>query len=403
MQGLVQVSRGLAAALALQLGAAMAQAETDVERGEYLTRAADCVSCHTDTGGEDFAGGLAMKTPFGTIFTPNITPDDGTGIGKMTADQFYRVMHEGVGRHGEYLYPVMPFTFYTRMTREDVDAIYAYLRTVPPVTRRNRGVAFHFPFDIRATMLGWRELYFYPGTYQPDPSKSDAWNRGAYLVEGAGHCAACHSPRNVFGGIEKDRMFTGAEVDDWFALNLTDDLRSGLGAWSVDEIVTFLKTGYSKQKGVSAFGPMEEVVHNSLQYLTDDDLRAIAAYLHSIPARATSAAALSYTEPNRVEGAKVYLENCAMCHQPKGTGVPGAFPKLAGNPVVTAADPADLVTVIMKGIPGRGSFPAMPGFAERLGNGKVAAVVNYIRTSWGNDAAPGVTIDQVEQWRLASR
>lgn len=392
--------RVLAASLAFWLFPGTVPAETEVERGEYLTRAGDCVSCHTDTGGKPFAGGLAMNTPFGIIFTPNITPDEKTGIGAMTADQFHGVMHDGIGRNGEYLYPVMPFTFYTKMTREDVDAVYAYLRTVEPIERKNRGVALHFPFDIRTTMIGWRELFFDPGTYEPDSSKSDAWNRGAYLVEGPGHCGACHSPRDVFGAIEKNRRFTGADVDDWFALNLTADLRSGLGTWSVDEIVGFLKTGYSKKKGVSAFGPMEEVVHNSLEYLKNEDLEAIAVYLRSIPALATSSAALSYAEPRRREGARVYLERCAMCHQPKGAGIAGTFPRLAGNPVVNAADPADLLTVVMQGIPGRGKFPAMPAFAHTLGNGKVAAVLNYIRTSWGNSADANVTIDRVEQWRI---
>lgn len=395
--------RRLAFVLGLQLLAGMANAETAVERGEYLARAGDCISCHTDSNGQDFAGGLAMNTPFGVIYTPNITPDKETGIGGMTADAFYRTLHEGIGGHGEYLYPVMPFTFYTKMTREDVDAIHAYLGTIEPVRRKNRGTSFRFPFDIRMSMLGWRELFFDAGTYRPDPKQSDAWNRGAYLVEGPGHCGACHSPRNVFGAIEKDRAFTGAAVDDWFALNLTGDLRSGLGTWTVDEIVGFLKSGATKRKGVSAFGPMEEVVHNSLEYLTENDLRAIATYLHSIPALATRSAALSYAEPRRREGARVYLDNCAMCHQPKGTGVPGVFPRLAGSPVVEAQNPADMVTVVMQGIKSRGSFPAMPPFADKLGNGEVAAVLNYVRTSWGNQASPSVTMDQVEKWRIDAR
>ena len=344
-------------------------AEDHVTRGEYLARAGDCISCHTDDGDTPYAGGLPMHTPFGTIYSPNITPDTETGIGTMTADEFYRVMHEGIGRHGEYLYPVMPFTFYTKITREDVDAIYAYLQSLEPVHKENRGLALHFPFDIRMSMLGWRELFFDPGTYESNTRKSEQWNRGAYLVEGLGHCGACHSPRNVLGAIEENRALTGARVDDWFALNLTGDLRTGLGSWNVDEITEFLETGASRSRGTTALGPMREVVHNSLTYLEKDDIEAMAIYLHALPPHATSAAALSYDDPHRREGARLYLDNCAMCHQPKGTGLPGVFPRLAGNAVVTANDPENLITVVMSGIPGRGNYPTMPAFASTVGNG----------------------------------
>ncbi len=245
------------ALLLLMFGAVAWTAQDDVKRGEYLARAGDCISCHSADTGTPYAGGLPMHTPFGIIYTPNITPDKETGIGTMTADEFYRVMHEGIGQHGEYLYPVMPFTFYTKMTRKDVDAIYAYLQSLAPVSKKNRGLALHFPFDIRMSMLGWRELFFRPGIYEPDTRKSKEWNRGAYLVEGPGHCGACHSPRNVFGAIEKTRAFTGARIDDWFALNLSNDLRSGLGSWNVDEIAEVLETGASRRKGVTALGPMQ--------------------------------------------------------------------------------------------------------------------------------------------------
>jgi mono/diheme cytochrome c family protein len=385
------------------LGAIAWAAEGDVKRGEYLARAGDCISCHSNGAGAPFTGGLPMQTPFGIIYTPNITPDKETGIGTMTADEFYRVMHEGVGQHGEYLYPVMPFSFYTKMTRKDVDAIHAYLQSLEPVSKKNRGNALHFPFDIRMSMLGWRELFFEPGTFEPDTRKSKQWNRGAYLVEGPGHCGACHSPRNVFGAIEKDRSFTGARIDDWFALNLTSDLRSGLGSWDVDEIADFLKTGTSRRKGVTALGPMQEVVHNSLQYLEEDDVQAIAVYIHALPTHATNVAALSSGDPHRREGARLYLDNCAMCHQPKGTGMSGVFPKLAGNAVVTASDPANLITVVMSGIPGRGNFVAMPSFSDKLSDDELIALMNYVRTSWGNATAPGVSAQMIRNWRVEHR
>lgn len=391
------------ALLLLMLGAITWAAEGDVKRGEYLARAGDCISCHSNGADAPFTGGLPMHTPFGIIYTPNITPDEETGIGTMTADEFYRVMHEGVGRHGEYLYPVMPFTFYTKMTRKDVNAIHAYLQSLEPVSKKNRGNALHFPFDIRMSMLGWRELFFEPGTFEPDTRKSKQWNRGAYLVEGPGHCGACHSPRNVFGAIEKDRTFTGARIDDWFALNLTNDLHSGLGSWNVDEIADFLKTGTSRRKGVAALGPMQEVVHNSLRYLEEDDVEAIAVYIHALPAHATNSAALSSGDPHRREGARLYLDNCAMCHQPKGTGMSGVFPKLAGNAVVTASDPANLITVVMSGIPGRGNFVAMPSFSRKLSDDELIALMNYVRTSWGNASAPGISAQMIRNWRVEHR
>ncbi len=391
------------ALLLLMFGAVAWTAEDDVKRGEYLTRAGDCISCHTDATGTPYAGGLPIHTPFGTIYTPNITPDEKTGIGNMTADEFYRVMHEGIGQHGEYLYPVMPFSFYTKVTRKDVDAIYTYLQSLEPVSKKNRGLALHFPFDIRMSMLGWRELFFDPGTYEPDTRKTKVWNRGAYLVEGPGHCGACHSPRNIFGAIEKNRAFTGAHIDDWFALNLTTDLRSGLGSWNVDEIADFLKTGASRRKGVTALGPMQEVVHNSLQYLEKDDIKAIAIYIHTLPAHATSAAALAYDDPHRREGARLYLDNCAMCHQPKGAGMPGVFPKLAGNAVVTTSDPANLIAVVMSGIPGRGNYVAMPSFANKLSDDELIALMNYVRSSWGNASAPEVSAQMIRNWRVEHR
>jgi mono/diheme cytochrome c family protein len=336
------------------------QGQDAVERGAYLAAAGDCLSCHTAPGGQPFAGGLRMETPFGALITPNITPDDATGLGRWTADEFYRAMHDGVGRNGQDLYPVMPYTFYTKVTREDVDAIWAWLRTVPPVHNQVDVDQLLFPFDIRLTQLFWRELYFTPGTYVADPRQSTEWNRGAYLVEGLGHCGACHSPRDALGGIEQGERLTGAKIDHWFALNLTSDLRTGLGDWSVEQVVDYLRAGAAKGK-TTALGPMAEVVHNSLGKLTSEDLRAMAVYLKSVPAQATPTAPPLAGRP---PGAGVlYVQNCAGCHQAKGTGVPGTFPPLAGNPVVTAPDPTDALSVILGGVPSRGGYRAMPAFA----------------------------------------
>jgi mono/diheme cytochrome c family protein len=376
-----------------------AAALTDqTKRGEYLARAGDCFSCHTKPGGQPFAGGLRMDTPFGVLITPNITPDEETGIGQWTADDLYRAMHLGVNKAGQDLYPVMPYTFFTKVTREDVDDIYAYLRTVKPVSNRIDVNRLRFPFDIRLTQMAWRELYFTEGTFAPDPKKSAQWNRGAYLVEGLGHCGACHSPRTVLGGIKRGEQLTGARVDHWFALNLTGDLRRGIGKFSDTQLVAFLKRGAVKGK-TTAVGPMREVVHNSLSYLTDDDLMAIAVYLKSQPARGKPSPAVSSFKPND-KAARLYLDHCAPCHQAKGVGMPGAIPPLAGNPVVLAPDPSDVLSVVLGGVPARGGYMAMPSFAS-LRNDDIASIANYVRTSWGNTASQPVRADNVQAIRAA--
>ncbi|MGV3634040.1 MAG: c-type cytochrome [Pseudorhodoplanes sp.] len=377
---------------------AFAAPSEQAKRGEYLARAGDCFSCHTTPGGQPFAGGLRMDTPFGALVTPNITPDNETGIGRWTADDLYRAMHLGVNKAGQDLYPVMPYTFFTKVTRADVDDIYAFLRTVKPVVNRVDVNQLRFPFDIRLTQMAWRELYFTEGTFVPDPTKSAQWNRGAYLVEGLGHCGACHSPRTILGGIKRGEQLTGAHVDHWFALNLTNDLRRGIGKFSDKQLVAFLKRGAVKGK-TTAVGPMREVVHNSLSYLTDDDLLAIAVYLKSQPARGTPSPAASSYKPGS-KAAHLYLDHCAPCHQAKGIGMPGAIPPLAGNPVVLAPDPSDVLSVVLGGVPARGAYMAMPSFAS-LGNDDIASLANYVRTSWGNTASQPVRAETVQAIRTA--
>ncbi len=373
---------------------------TQVQRGEYLARAGDCVSCHTGPGGEPFAGGTRIDTPFGYMLAPNITPDPETGIGKCSFDDFYRAVHDGVNKQGQDMYPTMPYDFYTKVTHEDVEAIYAYLKTVKPVKNAIDINHLHFPFDQRWSMSVWRELYFTPGAYKPNPAQSAAWNRGGYLVEGLGHCSDCHSPRNLLGGIEKTKDFTGAMIDGWFALDLTSDISTGLGDWTVDDIATYLKTGSYKDK-TTTLGPMAEVVRNSMSYMTDADLKAIAEYLKSIPPDSRLRTGVKKPDPTKAQGAQLYLDNCVGCHQSFGRGLPGIFPPLAGNGVVIAPSPDNILKVVLGGIPAQNGFVAMPPFAPRLSDQQVADLANYVRTSWGNSAAPNATAANVAKLRAA--
>jgi mono/diheme cytochrome c family protein len=391
------IARAAAAALGLAL-AIGAGAQTLVERGEYLARAGDCISCHTAPGGQPFAGGLRIDTPFGYMLSPNITPDADTGIGRWSSDDFHRALHHGVNKRGQDMYPTMPYDFYTKVTREDVDAIYAYLRTVKPVRNAVDVNHLDFPFNVRMGMAVWRELYFREGTFRPDLSKSAAWNRGAYLVEGLGHCSDCHSPRNLMGGIEKSKAMSGALIDGWFALDLTSDISTGLGDWSAQELATYFKTGAAKGK-TTTLGPMAEVIRNSLSYLTDADRLAMAEYLKSLPPDSTIRTGRVAPDPTTMRGAQLYTDNCSGCHQSRGRGLPGVFPPLAGNPVVVAQDPNDILKVVDRGIRARNGYIAMPAFNTQLTDQQVAEIANYVRTSWGNRAAPNATSEMVAKLR----
>jgi mono/diheme cytochrome c family protein len=361
-----------------------------VEKGQYLARLADCMACHTRASGTPFAGGLEMTTPFGSLSTPNITPDPDTGIGNWSDEEFDRAVTDGIGRHGEYLYPVMPFTSYTKMTRSDVMAIKAYLFSQKPVYAPRAPNHMTFPFDIRSTLAVWRELYFHPGVYRPDPKRSAAWNRGAYIVEGPGHCGECHSPRNILGGTETSQSLSGGQLGNWLAPNISSDPRWGLGDWSVKDIATFLKTGSQKSEGV-AFGPMAEVVHDSLRYATTADLTAVAEFLKSGPERVPSPAEQLASRSDLQHGQKIYVSNCAQCHQDKGRGIPGVVPNLAANAAVNSARPNDMIDAVLNGLQGTGNYGAMPSFAGALGDQDVADVVNYVRSGWGNEAPTNAT------------
>ncbi|NGZ85413.1 c-type cytochrome [Duganella aceris] len=378
-----------------------------IKNGEYLARAGDCVACHTVPNGPVFAGGRAMATPFGNLYVPNITPDDDTGIGLWTADEFYRMMHTGVSRDGKLLYPAMPFASYTQVTRADSDAIFAYLMSMPPIKQKNREHELRFPFNNRELLIGWRTLYFKEGEFKADPAQTVEWNRGAYLVKGLGHCAMCHTAVNALGGSSESKAFEGGMIpnQNWYAPSLTSNREAGLGEWEIAEIADLLQVGVSHRGTV--YGPMAEVVYNSLQYMTDVDAKAMAVYLKGLPQKdgaplPTSQARLVNPEVMEV-GRKVYVAQCAMCHGAEGKGQPPSFPMLAGNRSITMATPVNPIRMVLNGgyPPGTQKNPrphGMPPFSHILDDEQVAAVVTYIRVAWGNSGTP-VTPTQVNDLR----
>ncbi len=379
-----------------------------VSRGRYLALAGDCIGCHQARGGEPYAGGLAVPTIFGGIYSSNITPDRETGIGAWTADDFWQALHEGKGRDGEYLYPAFPYPNYTRITRSDADALFAYLMSLPPVRREATPNTLRFPFSLRPLVLFWRLLYFREGVFEPEPGHDATWNRGAYLASGLGHCVACHSPRNFLGGTPRSKELSGGliAVQDWYAPSLTSDAVAGLGTWTVDEVAELLKRGVTDRYAV--FGPMAEVVHDSTQHLDDADLRAMAVYLKSLPAQSSDdAPPVETTRAMRVEsmerGARVYAEQCIDCHRPAGEGVPHAYPALARNPGVIMSSTINAIRMVLNGgfPPGTDGNPrpyGMPPFAQRLNDDDIAAVLTYVRANWGNEA-PAVAPADVQRYR----
>jgi mono/diheme cytochrome c family protein len=366
-----------------------------------MERLSDCMACHTQPGGTPFAGGREIGTPFGSLTSPNITPDKDTGIGSWSDDDFYRALHDGTGKHGEYLYPVMPYTSYTRMTREDVLAVKAYLFTLKPVFSPPVENGLYFPFNIRAGLFVWRELYFRPGTYSDNPNHSADWNRGAYIVEGPGHCGECHSPRNILGATEQSASLSGGVVQQWLAPNISSDPLDGIGAKSLPDIETFLKSGADRAMGV-AFGPMSEVVHDSLRYATAADIHSIAVYLKEGPDRGGPAPANAASTAQLRAGQSVYLKNCAQCHQDNGRGISGAVPNLAGNAAIKMERPNDMIVAILQGLQGTGGYGQMPSFAGALSDQDIADVANYVRTSWGDRAPANVTPAMVASVRSVS-
>jgi mono/diheme cytochrome c family protein len=378
-----------------------------INRGEYLARAGDCVACHTEPTGKPFAGGRAMPTPFGNIYVPNITPDDETGIGLWTADDFYRMMHTGISRDGSLLYPAMPFASYTKVTREDCDAIFAYLQSIAPVKQKNRPHELRFPYNKRELLAGWRALYFREGEYEPVAGQSAQWNRGAYLVQGLGHCSMCHTQVNALGGSSESKAFEGGMIpnQNWYAPSLTSNREAGLGDWSLREIMDVLQVGISARG--TTYGPMAEVVYNSLQYMTDEDTEAMAVYLKGLPQRDAEPpppSSARLVQPSVMEaGRRTYEKQCAVCHGDEGKGFPPSLPPLAGNQSITMASPVNSIRMVLNGgyAPGTRKNPrphGMPPFAHILDDEQAAAVVTYIRVAWNNTGTP-VTPAQVNELR----
>lgn len=362
-----------------------------IERGRYLTVLGDCAACHTVPGGPPLAGGVAIETPFGKLVGANITPDAETGVGRYSEEDFQRVMAEGLGKGGYHLYGAMPFTAYTKVSKEDNSAIWAYLQTVEPVHHAVETNQLPFPFNVRTSLYAWNILNFTPGEFKPDGTKTPEWNRGAYIVEGLGHCGTCHTPKSFLGGDKNSQFLQGSVLGTWYAPSITADAHKGIGAWTNEDIIAYLKTGSNRFDIAS--GPMAEEVMNSSQHWSDADLKAVATYLKDTgKADAPVPAAISADDAHMVAGREIYADRCSACHVPNGEGVQGLFPKLASAPLVNADDASSLVQVVLAGSQSGATNaaptrPAMPSFAFNLTDEDVANVLTYVRNSWGNSAA----------------
>jgi mono/diheme cytochrome c family protein len=391
---------GLALLLLLPI-AAHAQTPSDlVARGAYLARAADCTACHSVPGHAPFTGGRAFATPFGTLYSPNITPDAQTGIGQYTDDEWVQMMHQGIGRGGRHLYPAMPYNSFTLMTRDDALAIKAYLFSLPPVHAAAPENQMRFPFDQRWLMTFWNLLNNPDRRFQPDPGKSAEWNRGAYLVEALGHCAQCHTPRNLMQGLESSKAYAGTTQVGWLAYNISSDRAAGIGDWSDAAIAQYLWTGRADGHG-PASGPMAEAVENSLRFLEPADIKAMIVYLRSIPAQ--PAGALPPPSPQRETdtlGARIFAQACAGCHLPNGGGRQSRWAALAGDQ--TASDPAgtNLVQVLVGGtqIETAQGLMFMHGFTAGYTDPELAAVANYVIGQFGGRQG-NVTAEQIRATR----
>ena len=379
-----------------------------VARGEYLARVGNCMACHTTQGGAPYAGGRGIDTPFGVVHSSNLTSDKNQGLGNWTSAEFWRALHHGRSKDGRLLYPAFPYPNYTEVTREDSDAMFAYLQTVPAAPEANRAHALRFPYNTQAALGVWRALFFAPGQPVQAASQTPEWNRGAYLVNGLGHCTACHTPRNALGATADAKAFTGGliPVQNWYAPALNAAAEAGVKHWPVDDVVALLKTGVAPHGSV--LGPMAEVVFRSTQYLTDADARAMAVYLQALPQQPGSAQADAAPAPSAsvmARGGKVYEQQCAQCHGNQGQGEAGAFPALAGNRAVVLADPTNVLRVVLQGgyLPATAGNPrphGMPPFQHTLADEEVAAVATFVRNSWGNQA-PGV--GTIEAYRARER
>jgi mono/diheme cytochrome c family protein len=402
VQGRHQSMRAILACLFL-CGAFAARAfaaepsEETIERGKALVVAGDCASCHTADPAKPFAGGKRIDTPFGAVYSPNLTPDRGTGIGAWSDQDFHGALRFGIDPDGSRYYPAFPYPNFTKLTRPDILAIRAYLATLTPFANEAPPPRLRFPLNYRVVMRLWNYLFFRPGILEPDQQKGTDWNRGRYLVEGLGHCGVCHTPKNLFGADRRGRAFSGSMVGGWFAPRLDAAERSGLKSWSVDDIAEYLASGRNGKS--HADGPMAEVVVNSTSRMSDGDVHAIAVYLKSLPPGPPEPAVLPPAETSMKAGQAIYAHACIACHEGDGSGAPRIYPPLPGNPLLQSADPASTLRIILDGAqsvttpraPNKGSMPA---YAKELSDQQIADVTNYIRNSWGN-AGSAVTAEQV--------
>jgi alcohol dehydrogenase (quinone), cytochrome c subunit len=379
--------------LSAVVGGAATELAATAEQGRYLATAGNCASCHTRPGGAPFAGGLPFETPLGTIYSTNITPDVSTGIGSWTVADLRQAMQHGVARNGDHLFPAFPYVSFTKVSDADIAAIYAYLRTVTPV--RYRPPDNGMMFAMRWPMLLWNSLYFRPDRFAISLAKSAEWNRGAYLVEGLGHCGACHTPRNLLLAELPAEAYQGGtlqapvarqKIRRWSAVDLTNSPR-GLGSWSITDLTQYFQTGVSARAGT--FGPMNEVIVNSLRQLAPEDLHAMATYLKSLPPRRYADEPVSSQMVS--EGAPLYKARCEKCHGRSGRGGLFSGPPLAGSAVVQTQDPASLINIILYGpdaprAVSYGDWETMAAYGNVLSDEQIASICNFVRGSWGNRA-----------------
>ncbi|MFC0401873.1 cytochrome c [Paraburkholderia rhizosphaerae] len=420
-------SHAAAALAALTAGASSAYAAGPgadaalVARGEYLAKAGDCVACHSAPRGKPFAGGLPMTTPMGRIYSTNITPDPDTGIGRYTEADFARAVREGVAPDGRALYPAMPYPSYAKISDVDMKALYAYfMHGVTPVKQANRATDIPWPLNMRWPLKLWNVVFLDSTRYRPKMDKDAQWNRGAYLVQGLGHCGACHTPRGFAfqeqALDESGRAFlTGAPLENWFASNLTGNHNTGLGRWSEDDLNTFLRTGANAH--ATAFGSMTDVINNSTQMLSDADTRAIARYIKSLPGGRDNDGSPYMRHPDGEKmmltalpgkpGAHTYATYCMHCHGAGGRGAAPWLAPLAGNPNVLEPDPVSLINVTLNGTGPLviGGVPApypMPTYHQILTDQQIADVLTFVRNNWNNQA-PAVSAQAVAKVRHATR
>lgn len=372
-----------------------------IERGRYLSILSDCSGCHTAPGGKPFAGGRLIETPFGDIASPNITPDLDTGIGAWTDDQFDAALRKGVGRNGVHLYPAMPYNAYTRMSRDDVLAIRAYLGSLDPVRHPRDPNTLSFPFNVRTLMAVWNKLYFTAGEYSPDPTRSAEWNRGKFIVDGPAHCGACHTSKTMLGGDRTDQYLQGANLQGWSAPDITNSRRTGLWSWTTEDVALYLKTGHNRLS--AATGPMAEAVELSTSRMTDADTTAIAIYLKSLPGKAGDERSFPLDDNMMAAGAAIYRDQCSACHGIEGKGVAHLFPSLNESAMLRSDDPTTVIRIVLRGsrsvsTQSEPTAPGMPSYGRQLDDRQIAAVLNYVRNSWGA-AAPAVETKDVNRVR----